>query len=83
MASLATRSGVEGRQRLRIRTPLIHLTKAEIIRAGTALGRRLLADALVLRPGARRRGLRPVRCLRAAPQGLREAGVPDPTLYCG
>jgi 7-cyano-7-deazaguanine synthase len=38
MANLATKAGVEGRQRLTIHTPLIALTKAEIIRKGIALG---------------------------------------------
>ena len=38
MANLATKAGVEGRQRLTIHTPLIHCTKAEIIRQGLALG---------------------------------------------
>ncbi len=38
MADLATRAGVEGRQRLRIHTPLIEMTKAEIIRRGLELG---------------------------------------------
>jgi 7-cyano-7-deazaguanine synthase len=38
MASLATRSGVEGRQRLKVHTPLIALSKAEIIRLGIGLG---------------------------------------------
>src|SRR5579885_1038778 len=38
MANLATRAGVEGRQRLTIHTPLIQLTKAEIIRKGLELG---------------------------------------------
>jgi 7-cyano-7-deazaguanine synthase len=37
MANLATRAGVEGRP-LKIHTPLIHLTKAEIIRRGLELG---------------------------------------------
>ncbi len=37
MAGLATRVGVQGRP-VRIRTPLIHLSKAEIIRRGLALG---------------------------------------------
>ena len=31
MANLATKAGVEGRQRLHIHTPLINLTKAQII----------------------------------------------------
>jgi len=38
LANLATRAGVEGRQRLKIHTPLISLTKAEIIRKGLELG---------------------------------------------
>jgi len=38
MANLATRAGVEGRQRLTIHTPLIHLTKAQIIQRGLQLG---------------------------------------------
>ena len=37
LATLATRAGVEG-GRFRVRTPLINLTKAEIIRRGLALG---------------------------------------------
>jgi len=37
MANLATKAAVEG-QKLKIHTPLIHLTKAEIIAEGTALG---------------------------------------------
>ncbi|HEX5733594.1 MAG TPA: 7-cyano-7-deazaguanine synthase QueC [Blastocatellia bacterium] len=38
MANLATKAGVEGRQRLRIHTPLASLTKAEIIKTGLGLG---------------------------------------------
>ncbi len=38
MANLATRAGVEGTARTRILTPLIALSKAEIIRTGRALG---------------------------------------------
>ena len=38
MANLATRAGVEGTGRFSIHAPLIHLTKAEIIRKGVALG---------------------------------------------
>ena len=38
LANLATKAAVEGRGRLRIHTPLIHLSKADIIRDGTALG---------------------------------------------
>ena len=38
MANLATKAGVEGRQRLRIHAPLISMSKAEIIRKGIELG---------------------------------------------
>ncbi len=38
MANLATAAGVTGRTRMTIHTPLIEMTKAEIIRKGTALG---------------------------------------------
>jgi 7-cyano-7-deazaguanine synthase len=38
LANLATKAGVEGRQALRIHTPLISLSKAEIIRKGLELG---------------------------------------------
>jgi 7-cyano-7-deazaguanine synthase len=38
MANLATRAGVEGRTRLRVRAPLQHLAKHEIIRLGRSLG---------------------------------------------
>ena len=38
MANLATKSGVEGKSRLRVRAPLLHMSKAEIIRKGRELG---------------------------------------------
>jgi 7-cyano-7-deazaguanine synthase len=38
MANLATKAGVEGRTRLRIHTPLIDLTKADIVRLAVDLG---------------------------------------------
>lgn len=38
MANLATKAGVEGQLRLKIHTPLIHLTKGEIIKRGLELG---------------------------------------------
>ncbi len=38
MANFATRAGVEGRSRIKINVPLIHMTKAEIVQQGLALG---------------------------------------------
>jgi 7-cyano-7-deazaguanine synthase len=78
MANLATRAGVEGTSRLRIHTPLIRLTKAEIVARGTALGVdfALTWSCYEPQPG----GLACGRCdsclLRE--KGFREAGVRDP-----
>ena len=38
MANLATRAGVEGTTQLKIHTPLMQMTKREIVQMGTALG---------------------------------------------
>jgi 7-cyano-7-deazaguanine synthase len=38
MANLATKAGVEGRTRITIHTPLMKLTKADIVRLGHSLG---------------------------------------------
>ena len=38
LANLATAAAVEGRRRIRIRAPLLHLTKRDIIQLGTRLG---------------------------------------------
>jgi len=38
MANLATKAGVEGRMRLKIHTPMLHLTKAGIVRLASQLG---------------------------------------------
>ncbi|HHH36825.1 MAG TPA: 7-cyano-7-deazaguanine synthase QueC [Gammaproteobacteria bacterium] len=80
MANLATRAGVEG-VRTRIRTPLIDLSKAEIIRRGTALG--VDFSRTVSCYAADEAGRACGRCdacrLRAA--GFAAAGLPDPTPY--
>jgi 7-cyano-7-deazaguanine synthase len=81
LASLATKAGVEGRQRLTVRTPLIRMTKAEIIRAGIAAG---LDYSLTLScyepsPDGRACGRCDACALRR--KGFAEAGVSDPTRY--
>jgi 7-cyano-7-deazaguanine synthase len=77
LATLATRAGVEG-ERFRVRTPLINLTKAEIIRRGLALGLDYGLTHSCYDPGPD--GAPCGRCdscaLRA--RGFTEAGVPDP-----
>ena len=79
MANLATKAGVEGRQHLKIHTPLIALTKAQIIATGCELGRRLLADQQLLR-SLNRRAMRPVRLCLLRQKGFRENGIEDPLL---
>jgi 7-cyano-7-deazaguanine synthase len=78
MADLATRAGVEGTSRLRIHTPLIRLTKAEIVARGTALGVDFALTWSCYEP--RPDGLACGRCdsclLRE--KGFREAGLRDP-----
>ena len=71
MANLATKAGVEGRQQLRIHTPLIELTKAQIIQRGLDARRRLRAHPQLLRPRPRRARLWRMRLVPAAREGLR------------
>lgn len=77
LAGLATRAGVEG-GRFRIHTPLISLTKAEIIRRGSALGLDygLTHSCYDPQPDGSACGTCDSCVLRA--RGFREAGVPDP-----
>jgi len=80
MANLATRAGVEGR-RLTVHTPLIDLTKAEIITRGLALGVDYGATSTCYDPvddGAAC-GHCDACLLRA--KGFADAGVADPTRY--
>jgi len=80
MANLATKAGVEGHQALRIHTPLIRLTKAQIICKGTGLGVDYGLTSSCYDPGEDGRPC--CRCdscqLRA--KGFSEAGIPDPLL---
>ena len=81
MAGLATKAGVEGRLRLRIRTPLIAMTKAEIIRTGLKLGVDYSLTHSCYDPGAE--GIACGACdsclLRL--KGFAEAGASDPLRY--
>ena len=79
MARLATRAGVEGRG-LTIHTPLLHLTKAEIIRLGRSLGLDygLTHSCYDPRPGGGPCGHCDSCRLRAA--GFAEVGATDPLI---
>jgi len=81
MANLATKAGVEGTTKIRIRTPLIRLTKAAIIQKGIELGVDYVLTHSCYDPSPQ--GLACGKCdscfLRR--KGFKEAGVTDPTRY--
>lgn len=80
MANLATKRAVEG-ETLHIRTPLINLTKAEIIQCGTALG--VDYSLTVSCYQATDNGSACGKCdsCRLRKVGFEQAGVADPTRY--
>lgn len=80
LANLATRAGVDG-VHLRVHTPLIALTKAEIIRLGRSLGvdYAVTTSCYDPAPDGAACGHCDACLLRA--RGFRDAGVPDPTRY--
>jgi 7-cyano-7-deazaguanine synthase len=80
MANLATKRGVEG-HRLRIRTPLIDWTKAEIIRRGAELGVDFALTLSCYQPDDAGRACGACDACRLRAKGFADAGVPDPTGY--
>jgi len=81
MANLALRAAVEKNLRISIRAPLIHMTKAEIIRKGIALGidYGLTRSCYDPSPDGRACGYCDSCILRK--KGFREANVADPAIY--
>jgi len=80
MANLATRAGVEG-QKLSIHAPLIHLTKAEIIRTGAALGVDYGLTVSCYQADELGRACAVCDSCRLRAEGFAAAGIPDPTPY--
>lgn len=80
LADVATRRAVEGR-RSEIRAPLMHLSKAQIIRLGVGLGVDYGLTVSCYQASAS--GLACGRCesCRLRRQGFEQAGIPDPTRY--
>jgi len=79
LANLATRAGVEGRGHFRVHTPLINLSKADIIRRGVGLGVDFHLTHSCYDPAPD--GAACGRCdsCQLRRDGFRAAGVPDPT----
>jgi 7-cyano-7-deazaguanine synthase len=81
MANLATRAGVEGRTRLTIRTPLISLNKAAIIRLGISLGVDYGATTSCYDPSAGGEACGRCDACQLRLKGFTEAGLEDPIRY--
>lgn len=80
MANLATKAGVEGTTHVRIRTPLIAMSKAEIIRAATELRVDLSATRSCYDPAADGRPCGECDSCLLRRKGFAEANIPDPAL---
>jgi len=80
LAGLATKAGVEGHP-IRIHTPLIHLSKAEIIRAGVELGVDYALTVSCYAADTEGRACGVCDSCRLRTAGFQAAGVTDPTRY--
>jgi 7-cyano-7-deazaguanine synthase len=78
MANLATKAGVEGTQTLQIHTPLISLTKAQIVREGLRLGVDYGLTSSCYDPGEDGQPCGACDSCLLRAKGFAEAGVPDP-----
>ena len=80
LAGLATKEGVEGRP-FKIHTPLIDLTKAEIIRRGSELGVDYGLTVSCYQADEQGRACGVCDSCRLRARGFADAGVDDPTPY--
>ena len=81
MANLATKATVEGIGRFQIHAPLIHMTKAQIIQTGTALGVDYGITHSCYDPSPTGRACGTCDSCVLRKNGFTEAGVTDPTPY--
>ncbi len=81
MANLATKAGVEGKTRVMIRTPLIHMSKGDIIRRGTQLGVDYSITHSCYDPSTDGKACGYCDSCFLRKKGFREAGLKDPALY--
>ncbi len=81
MANLATRAGVEGAQAVKIHTPLIDMTKSEIIQAGLQLGVDYANTISCYDPDDAGLACGACDACLLRRKGFREAGIEDPTIY--
>ena len=80
LADTATKRAVEGR-RIRVHAPLLHLGKADIIRAGSSLGVDYADTVSCYSADDRGRACGRCESCRLRRQGFESAGIADPTRY--
>ncbi|OIQ64189.1 7-cyano-7-deazaguanine synthase [mine drainage metagenome] len=80
LANLATKAGVEGTQRLKIHTPLISLTKAQIIKSGLDLGVDYAITSSCYDPGPEGAPCCACDSCQLRAKGFSETGIADPLL---
>jgi 7-cyano-7-deazaguanine synthase len=81
MANLATKAGVEGVSRFKIHTPLIQMTKADIVRKAVELGVDLSLTHSCYDPDAAGRPCGRCDSCALRRRGFEEAGIADPLLH--
>ena len=81
MGNLATKAGVEGTAKLKIETPLISMTKAQIIQKGAELGVDYGLTLSCYDPDPQGRACGACDSCLLRVKGFEEAGVADPTVY--
>ncbi|MCH7806107.1 MAG: 7-cyano-7-deazaguanine synthase QueC [Proteobacteria bacterium] len=81
MANLATRRGVEGKHPIKIETPLLYMSKAGIITAGTALNVDYGITISCYDPDKKGRACGACDACILRQNGFEEAGISDPTHY--
>jgi 7-cyano-7-deazaguanine synthase len=81
MANLATKAGIQGKTRIRIRTPLIHMSKAEIIRRGLELGVDYGITHSCYDPSQDGNACGQCDSCVLRKKGFRKAGFEDPAVY--
>jgi 7-cyano-7-deazaguanine synthase len=82
-ANLATKAGVERSLRFRIHAPLVHWTKAQIIRRGAELGVDFALTHSCYDPDAAGRACGRCDACLLRLRGFAEAGLADPIAYQG
>ncbi|HSK30756.1 MAG TPA: 7-cyano-7-deazaguanine synthase QueC [Candidatus Limnocylindria bacterium] len=81
MANLGTKAGVEGRSRITIHAPLIHMSKVEIIKTGLALGLDYALTWSCYDPRSDDRACGGCDSCQLRLKGFKEAGAIDPIPY--